>query len=216
MTDRENHLPTIIGLTGNIGTGKSTVAAMLADLGADVIDADKVAHEVMQSGTFVYDQVVDVFGPSILTTDGEIDRRQLGAVVFSDPGELARLEAIVHPATIRAIERRIACTDAAVVVIEAIKLIESGLVEKCDTIWVTTCQPGQQIRRIIDARHLRRAEARQRVEAQPPQKEKVARADVVIDNAGSLSTTREQVEAAWKRTSKRTDDSGFEMGLVGV
>jgi dephospho-CoA kinase len=216
MTDRENHRPTIIGLTGNIGTGKSTVAAMLAGLGADVIDADKVAHQVMRFGTSVYDQIVDAFGPGILAADGEIDRGQLGAVVFSNPGELARLEAIVHPATIRAIERRIACTDAAVVVIEAIKLIESGLVEKCDTIWVTTCRPDQQIRRIMDARHLSRAEARQRVEAQPPQKEKVARADVVIDNAGSLSTTREQVEAAWKCTIKRTDDSSFETGSVGV
>jgi dephospho-CoA kinase len=198
MTDRGNQLPIIIGLTGNIGTGKSTVAAMLAGLGADVIDADKVAHEAMRRGTPVHAQIVNAFGPSILAADGEIDRKQLGAIVFSNPVALARLEAIVHPATIEAIGRRIAGTDADVVVIEAIKLIESGLARTCDTIWVTTCRPDQQIRRIMGARDLCQAKARERVEAQPPQEEKVARADVVIDNAGSLSATREQVTAAWK------------------
>jgi dephospho-CoA kinase len=94
------------------------------------------------------------------------------------------------------------------VIIEAIKLIESGLANKCDSVWVTTCRPEQQIERIISTRDLNQADARLRVEAQPPQEEKVARADVVIDNAGSLSATREQVKAAWKWTIEKTGTSG--------
>jgi dephospho-CoA kinase len=176
---------------------------MLIGFGADVIDADKVAHEAMRAGTRVHAQIVDAFGPRILTTDGEVDRKRLGAIVFSDPKALARLEAIVHPATLEAIDRRIAHTGADVIIIEAIKLIESGLVDKCDSVWVTTCRPEQQIKRIMDARRLSRAQAAQRVEAQPPQEEKVAHADVVIDNAGSLSATREKVKVAWKRTIER-------------
>jgi dephospho-CoA kinase len=218
MTDRGNRRPVIVGLTGNIGTGKSTVAAMLADLGADVIDADEVAHEAMRPGTRVHGQIVDAFGLSVLTADGEIDRKQLGAIVFRDPTALARLEAIVHPPTIELIDRRIAGTCADVVIIEAIKLIESSLADKCDSVWVTTCRREQQIKRIIGARDLSRAEARERAEAQPPQEEKVARADVVIDNAGPLTATREQVKMAWKWTMERTGRSGscLETGLVRV
>lgn len=201
--------PIIVGLTGNIGTGKSTVAAMVAGLGAQVIDADKVAHEVMRPGTRVHAQIVDVFGPRVVAVGGKIDRERLGAIVFSDPGALERLEAIVHPATLKAIGRRIASTCADVVVIEAIKLIESGLAEKCDSIWVTRCRQEQQIERIMRARGLGRAAAKKRIEAQPPQAEKIARADVVIDNAGSLSATREQVEAAWEETIESTSGSSL-------
>jgi dephospho-CoA kinase len=193
-----------VGLTGNIGTGKSTVAAILLGLGADVIDADKVAHRAMRPGTRVHARIVDVFGPGLLTAGGEIDRKRLGAIVFSNAAALARLEAIVHPATLEAIDRWIAGACADVLVVEAIKLIESGLASKCDSVWVTTCRPEQQIKRIMDARDLSRAEARRRAEAQPPQEEKIARADVVIDNAGSISATREQVEAAWRRTIERS------------
>jgi dephospho-CoA kinase len=208
MRDTGGGLPVIVGLTGNIGTGKSTVAAMLAELGADVIDADQVAHEVMRPGTHVHAEVVDAFGPGVLTASGEIDRQQLGAVVFCDSAALRRLEAIVHPATLEAIDRLITATCADVVIIEAIKLIESSLVEKCDSVWVTTCRPEQQIERIVGVRDLSEAEAKQRMEVQPPQEEKVARADVVIDNAGSLSATREQVEAALKRTIAQAGGSG--------
>jgi dephospho-CoA kinase len=191
--------PFLIGITGNIGTGKSTVAEMLADLGAETIDADRVAHRVMRPGTQTHDRVVEAFGPGILTDSQKIDRRRLGAIVFSDPQALARLEAIVHPATLEAIDRRIAATAADVVVIEAIKLIESGLADDCDSVWVVTCRREQQIERVVSQRDLSREEARRRVDAQPPQQEKVTRADVVIDNAGPLSATREQVEAAWAR-----------------
>lgn len=200
MTNRRSSASRrLIGLTGNIGTGKSTVAAMLAELGAEVIDADRVAHEVMQAGTLAHRRIVEAFGLEVLDPDGEIDRARLGAIVFADPAALMRLEAIVHPATLEAINRRIAAISADVVVVEAIKLIESGIADGCDSVWVTTCRPEQQVHRIVGGRGLSRAQAEQRVRAQPPQEEKIARADVVIDTAGSLSRTRAQVQAAWER-----------------
>jgi dephospho-CoA kinase len=199
--DLNDHRPRriVIGLTGNIGTGKSTVAGMLAELGAEVIDADKVAHDMMRAGTPVHAAVVEAFGPEVLSPDGEIDRQLLGTRVFTDPAALARLEAITHPATIEAISRRISATFAKVVAVEAIKLFETGMADAYDSVWVTTCRPEQQIQRVVAERDLSRAEAEQRVWAQPPQEDKVARADVVIDNSGSLSQTRKQVDAAWKR-----------------
>ncbi len=196
--------PLLIGITGNIGTGKSTVAHMLAELGADVIDADEVAHQVIRPGTPAYEQIVEKFGPEILVAGEEngewrIDRRRLGAIVFDDPEALARLEAIVHPATMEEVERRIGASAAEVVAVEAIKLIEAGMADDCDSVWVTTCRPEQQLRRIMAARDLSRAEAKQRIQAQAPPEEKIARADVVIDNSGSLAQTRAQVEVAWEQ-----------------
>jgi dephospho-CoA kinase len=189
--------PYIIGLTGNIGTGKSTVAGMLAELGAEVIDADRVAHGVMQAGTPAHAAVVETFGPGVLAPGGEIDRKRLGAIVFADPTALAQLEAIAHPATIEAVQRRIGDVSASVVVVEAIKLIEAGMADAYNSVWVTVCRQEQQIRRIMDARGLSQAEAELRVRAQPPQEAKISRADVVIDNSYSLSRTRAQVQAAW-------------------
>lgn len=194
-----NHHSLLIGLTGNIATGKSTVAAMLADLGAEVIDADEVAHELMRTGSPVHTQIVAAFGPQVLMPDGEIDRKRLGTIVFADPAALARLEAIVHPAVIAEVGRRIAASTAPAVVIEAIKLIESGMADGCDSVWVTTCEPWQQVHRLMGERKMSRAEAQQRVRVQPPQEAKTARADVVIDTCGTLAQTRAQVWAAWKR-----------------
>lgn len=196
--------PLLLGLTGNIGTGKSTVAGMLRRLGAETIDADRVAHMVMQAGTPAHAAVVRAFGPQVLADDGEIDRRRLGALVFSDPAALARLEAIVHPATLAEIGRRIAASSAEVVVIEAIKLIEAGMAEGCDSVWVTACLPEQQVARIMKGRGLSRAEAEQRVRAQPPQEDKIARAHVVVDTSASLARTRAQVREAWKRLTRQT------------
>ncbi len=184
----------LIGLTGNIATGKSTVARMLAELGATVIDADRVAHEVMRAGTPVHRAVVEAFGEGILRPDGEIDRARLGAIVFSDPQALARLEAIVHPAVGEEVARRIAAAPTPVVVVEAIKLIEAGMARICNSLWVTTCSPEEQVRRLMADRSLSREEAERRVNAQPPQEEKIARADVVIRTDGTIEETREQVE----------------------
>ena len=189
----------LIGLTGNIATGKSTVARMLADLGATVIDADKVAHEVMRAGTPVHAAVVEAFGPEVVGPDGEIDRARLGEIVFADPEALARLERIVHPAVMAEVARRVAEASTEVVVVEAIKLIESGMADRYDSLWVTTCPSEFQVQRLMADRGLSREAAELRVRAQPPQEEKVARADVVIDTSGTLDQTRAQVEAAWKR-----------------
>ncbi len=193
----QRSFPLLIGLTGNIATGKSTVARMLAELGATVIDADRVAHEVMRVGTPVYTAVVTAFGPWIVGMEGEIDRARLGTLVFSDSEALARLERIVHPAVMEEVARRIAAAPTPVVVVEAIKLIEAGMAEGCASVWVTTCPPEEQVRRLMADRGLSREEAELRVRAQPPQEEKIARADVVIYTGGTLDQTRAQVEAAW-------------------
>ena len=188
----------LIGLTGNIATGKSAVAQVLAELGARTIDADRVAHEVMRRGTPACQAVVDAFGPAILAPGGEIDRKRLGDIVFADPDALRRLEAIVHPAVGLAVSEAIAAATERVVVIEAIKLIEAGMHRACHALWVTTCPAEIQIARLVSLRGLSEGEARLRVEAQPPQAEKVALADVVIDTGGTLDDTRRQVLVAWK------------------
>jgi dephospho-CoA kinase len=207
-------LPLVVGLTGNIGTGKSTVTQMLSELGAEVIDADKVAHEMMRAGSPIQAEIVETFGREVLSPTGEIDRKRLGALVFANPTALARLEALTHPATIMTIGRRIGVSSAAVVVVEAIKLIESGMAAVYDSVWVVTCTREQQIRRIVAQRGLSWEEAEQRVQAQPPQAEKIAHADVVIDNSGPLSRTREQVHAAWERLVAvgREDHSEYNCG----
>jgi dephospho-CoA kinase len=188
----------LIGLTGNIATGKSAVAQMLAELGAHTIDADRVAHGVMRRGTPVWQAVVEAFGRAILAADGEVDRERLGGIVFPDPEALRRLEAIVHPATLQAVDAIIAQATERVVVVEAIKLIEAGMHRAYDALWVTVCPPETQIARLVGLRGLSGAEARLRVEAQPPQEEKVAVADVVVHTGGTLEDTRRQVVAAWE------------------
>lgn len=193
----------VIGLTGNIATGKSQVAQMLARRGAEHIDADRLAHQVMAQNTPARQQIVEAFGRETLGADGEIDRKRLGEIVFSSEPDLARLEQIVHPAVIARTEERIARTDADVVVVEAIKLIESGMVLRlCDTLWVVTAPRETQIERLMITRGLSRDEATLRIDAQPPQSDKVARADVVIDNSGTLEETERLVSYAWDRVER--------------
>jgi dephospho-CoA kinase len=187
----------LIGLTGNIATGKSVVGRMLAELGARVIDADKVAHEVMQPGGPAYDAVIEAFGREILAADGTVDRGKLGAIVFSDPAALQRLESAVHPATITEVGQRIARAEEAVVVVEAIKLIEAGMHRAYDALWVVTAPRDLQIARLMATRGFATEEAALRVDAQPPQEEKAALADWVIVNDGDLDELRRKVEAAW-------------------
>ena len=189
----------VIGLTGNIGAGKSTVMRILTELGATGIDADKLAHDVVAPGEPAYDQVLAEFGHEIAPNGGPIDRARLGQIVFSDPTALARLEAIVHPAVSLRISRLVADAQAPVVVIEAIKLLEAGLsLRLCDHVWVVTAPRAEQIQRLMATRGLSEQEAILRIDAQPSQEEKVARADVVIDNSGSLEDARRQVEHAWR------------------
>jgi len=197
----------IIGLTGNIATGKSTVGQMLASLGARYIDADAIAHQVMAAGTPVYRAILAEFGPDIITDNDQIDRRRLGDLVFADPARLRRLEEIVHPAVIRRIGELLAQATEPVVVIDAIKLLESGLAGMCHAIWVVTCPQAQQVERLMRTRGLSKEEALLRIQAQPPQEEKVRLANVVIDNSGDLSTTWRQVKEAWERVQRALADA---------
>jgi len=190
---------TLIGLTGNIACGKSTVLRQLARLGAYTIDADELIHEILRKGGLAYKPVLEEFGEGILGEDGEIDRRALARIVFSDPEKLRRLEEIEHPIVRRVIEEKISGASEEVVVLDAIKLIESGWADKCDSVWVVTCLREQQIDRLMRTRGYSREEAEMRVDAQSPQEAKVARANVVIDNSGSLESTRRQVLDAWRR-----------------
>jgi len=195
----------LIGLTGNIATGKSLVGRMLGELGAHVIDADELVRDLQRRGTRVYAAIVAEFGAGILRPDGEIDRARLGAWVFSDPEALRRLESIVHPAVGRAIEAQIsviqyqASNKNTVVVIEAIKLIEAGLSRRCNALWVVTSGQKAQLERLMRTRGLSEADARLRIEAQPPQSDKAALADVLIENDGTLADLREQVKRHWAK-----------------
>jgi dephospho-CoA kinase len=195
----------LIGLTGNIGCGKSTVASMLAELGAEVIDADKLVHQLMEPGTSVWHSLVRRFGQGILRPDGTIDRARLGEIVFRDRAALADLEAITHPGARKLAEERIAQSKKPVVVLEAIKLIEAGWSRRVDSVWVVTCRREQQMERLKRSRGLSQAEAELRVDAQPPAADKLKHAHVVIDNSGSLEQTRRQVEAAWARIAGLPD-----------
>jgi len=193
----------LIGLTGNIATGKSLVGRMLGELGAHVIDADALVRELQRRGTPVYDSIVTEFGVGVLRADGEIDRAKLGALVFSDPEALRRLEAIVHPTVGAEIETQISNlksqkTEARIViVVEAIKLIEAGLHEQCNSLWVVTSRPEVQLERLKRTRSLSEADAKMRIEAQPPQSDKAALADVLIENNGTFAALRSQVKHYW-------------------
>jgi len=194
----------VIGITGNIGTGKSTVLQMLERLGAYVVDADRLAHETMSKGSSVWQAIVDEFGAGVLSPEGEIDRQKLGGIVFDDPEALRRLEAIVHPAVKARVAELMAQADAEIVVIEAIKLIEAGMHEQVDELWVVSCDPQQQVARLAAQRGMSEDEVRRRLAAQSPEESKLALADVVIDNSGTVEETWQQVKAAWERIQSRT------------
>lgn len=189
--------PFLIGITGDIASGKTSVLALLADRGAETIDADRVYHELIRGGAPLRDAIVRRFGAEIVGADGEIDRRKLGAIVFADPKALKDLERLAHPSVLAEIERRIADSAAAVVAVDAVKLFEGGLALRCDQIWLVVCAPEVQLARLITRNTLSREEAVWRVAAQPPRGDKIARSDVVIDNSGSPAEMRDQVAAAW-------------------
>jgi len=192
----------VLGLTGGIGTGKSLATAILAELGAVVIDADRVGHETYRPGTRGWDLVVAEFGREVLATDGSIDRRRLGAVVFGDPGKLARLNAIVHPLIREAIAAQVAAERAAgrapAVVIEAALLVEAKWDALVDEVWVLTAQPAAVEQRLVAQRGLDRAAIAARIGAQIGDAERAARADVVIDNSGSPDALRARLTALWR------------------
>lgn len=188
----------ILGLTGNIATGKSAVMRLAAERGALAIDADKVVHELLDGDATIQAAVAEAFGPEVRRADGRIDRAALGRIVFGDAGKLRQLEGLLHPAARAEIARRVAAADAPVVVIEAIKLLEGPLATLCDRIWVTTCTRETQMERLRVCRGMDEASAAARIDAQPPQAGKIARADVVIHTDGLMADTQAQFEAAWE------------------
>lgn len=190
----------VIGLTGNIATGKSVVRKMLEHLGAYGIDADALAHRAIAKDAPGYQPVLDTFGNWILTPEGQIDRTKLGRIVFSDIEALEKLEAIIHPLVRQAIDLLVRRAGQKIIVIEAIKLLEGELRQACDNIWVTTAPMEIQLRRLRIKRGLSAEVARQRIAVQPPQAEKIEAADVVIKNNASFESTWKQVLSAWQAT----------------
>lgn len=189
----------IIGLTGNIATGKSAIMKMAQEHGALIIDADKVVHEILAGDQDVQATVIETFGPAVRQEDGGINRAALGKIVFSDSQALAALEAIVHPAVHLRVLAIIRDSTVPVVMIEAIKLLEGKLRGMCHSIWVTHCSREQQLQRLQVCRGLDEETAVMRVEAQAPQEEKLRQADVVIHTGGLMGDTRQQFETAWAK-----------------
>ena len=190
----------VIGLTGNIATGKSVVRKMLEHLGSYGIDADALSHRATSKGAPGYQQVVDTFGRWILDKDGQIDRAKLGRLVFADPDALKTLEGIIHPLVRDAIDILVRRSKQKVIVIEAIKLLEGELHTYCDTIWVTDAPENLQFQRLVQQRKMPSEAARERISAQGAQEDKLSKADVIIQNQGSFEATWKQVAAAWQVT----------------
>jgi dephospho-CoA kinase len=188
-----------IGLTGGIGCGKSAVGAVLRELGAEYADADRLVHELLAAGSPVLEQVAGRFGTEVLAADGGVDRKRLGAIVFGDRAALRDLEDLLHPAVRAELRRRMAASTAPAFVLDAIKLIEGGLYRDVDSVWVVTCEPAEQRRRLVELRGMAPEEAEARIAAQPPQAERLPYAQVVIANDGALADVRRQVEEAWGR-----------------
>ncbi len=195
----------IIGLTGNIATGKSVVRRMLEHLGAYTIDADSLAHRAISKDAPGYKPVIETFGKWILGTDGQINRSRLGGLVFQEPEALSKLEGIVHPLVEQAIDILVQRARQRVVVIEAIKLIESPLRNVCDTIWVTYAPEEIQIERLMRKRNFSHDKAIQRIHSQGAQSEKIERAHVVMRNTGSYDELWKQVTSAWKQVSPTSE-----------
>lgn len=195
----------VIGLTGNIATGKSVVRKMLEHLGAYGIDADSLSHRAIAKGAPGYQATVETFGKWILAPNGEIDRAKLGRLAFSDAEAMARLEDIVHPLVSQAIDVMVKRASQKVIVIEAIKLLESELRNVCDTIWVVNAPEETQIQRLVEKRGMSREEAAQRVHFQSAQHQKLAAANVIIQNTGNFEQTWQNVTAAWKKINPQAD-----------
>ncbi|MFC1805036.1 dephospho-CoA kinase [Candidatus Omnitrophota bacterium] len=187
----------IIGLTGGLGSGKTTCAKVLRSLGAEVIDADRIAHEVTARGKSAYKRIVKAFGKTVLKKNRELNRAKLADLVFSRKNMLLKLNSVVHPEVIRRIEQRISVSRSAVLVLDAPLLIEAGLKRSVDHLVVVKAERRIQIRRL--KRKLTRTEILNRIKAQMPLKSKVRMADFVIDNSGSLAKTKEQIRKIWRQ-----------------
>jgi dephospho-CoA kinase len=194
----------LVGLTGGIGSGKSTVASMLADRGAVILDADVFARAAVERGTPAYERVVGRFGPSVVAAGGELDRAKLASIVFGDAESLRDLEAIVHPEVHRMTAEGLAASapsDNVVVLVNPL-LIEMGDHERCDVVVVVVAAPETRIARLV-ARGMDEADARARLAAQRPLEQKTALAHVVLHNEGDLDELERQVDGLWTELAER-------------
>jgi dephospho-CoA kinase len=191
-----------IGLTGGIGSGKSTVARTLADLGAPSFDADKVGHEIYLPGTPAYHDVIAAFGNAIVAPDGTIDRKKLGPIVFADPTQLKRLEAIVHPRMFERMGQMVADLRAkgvkAPIVIEAAILIEAHWQPLFDEIWLVVAPRDKVVQRVEAERGLKPEQTEARIKAQLSDDDRRQHATLVIDNSGTIEELRIKVSGLWR------------------
>lgn len=194
-----------IGLTGGIGSGKSAVADLLRQLGASVIDADRLGHEAYTPNSEAWQQVVAAFGKEILTAEGEIDRRKLGSIVFADPAELARLNGIMHPLMARMVEERkadLAAAGESVTVVEAAVLFEAGWDSLVDEVWTAYAPFERVVERLYARNGLSEEEARKRINSQMSVEERNRRSDVVVDNSSDLAALEAEVRGLWRARVK--------------
>jgi dephospho-CoA kinase len=193
-----------VGLTGGIGAGKSEVSARLAAQGAVIIDADTIAREVVEPGTEGLAEVVGAFGPEVLLPDGTLDRPRLGDIVFADPELRSKLNAIVHPRVgARMAELEQAAGPGAIVVLDVPLIAESGRTDAYDLIVVVDAPPRVQVDRLVRRRGMTREQARARMEAQASREQRLAIADIVVDNSGSLGELDRQVGDLWTELRRR-------------
>lgn len=189
--------PFLLGVTGNIACGKSTIMQRLRELGADTLDADLIYHGLIAPGEPLWQTLRETFGDGIIAEDGTINRRALGRIVFTDPAKLAQLDRLTHPAVRVATKARIAASSESVVAIDAVKLIESGSAKDYDEIWLVVCDADVQIERLMERNGFSRADAEMRVKAQPSTEEKRDLVDHVVDNSGTLKAVRDAVDRLW-------------------
>jgi len=197
----------VIGLTGGIGSGKSTVSRFLAELGAVIIDADKVGHEALKPDTEIWRKVVAAFGTGILKPNREIDRKKLGKIVFGNPEALARLNQIMHPPMYQLVKAQIKeyrQQGGEVVVLEAPLLIEAGWTSLVDEVWVTVAPEPTVVRRLKEKVGLSERESLARIRSQLSSEERVKHADVVVDTDCDLGELRERVKEQWQRLALDT------------
>ena len=195
-----------IGLTGGIGTGKSLVTSFLQDQGANVINADLLGHEAYLPGTVGFEQVVSEFGEDIVGADGHVDRQKLGPIVFSDPSNMDRLNAIMHPLIKDMIQTQLDDVEAKgqlIAIVEAAVLIEAGWESLFDEIWVVTADEEEIISRLASRNGLSREDSQKRINSQMTSIERSAHGDVIINNTGSVEDLKENVESLWAQRVSR-------------
>ena len=199
-----NEKPFILGLTGGIACGKSTVAARLAELGAIHLDADKISHELLETGGAAVEPIRALFGDGAIREDGSVDRRRVGAIVFEDVGARRALEGIVHPLVQRRIVEGIDSSPAgSVVVMDVPLLFETGMDTMCDEVWVVTVEPEKQLERIMQRDGLDADSASRRIASQLPSKEKTDRADVVIHTDKTMERTLAEISQMYHALLRR-------------